>query len=90
MPIQLILSHYIERALSRAEYEKLEDGTYSGRIPSFPGVVAFSSTLTICQEELQSTLEDWIVLGLKLGHPLPVIDDINLNQEPTIEPLDTL
>ncbi|MCX6090817.1 MAG: type II toxin-antitoxin system HicB family antitoxin [Candidatus Atribacteria bacterium] len=90
MPIQLILSHYIESALYRAEYEKLEDGIYSGRIPFFPGVVAFSSTLTLCQEELQSTLEDWIVLGLKLGHPLPVIDDINLNQEPIIEPLDTL
>jgi hypothetical protein len=33
-----------------------------------------------CREELQSTLEDWLVLGLQLGHDLPVIDGINLNR----------
>jgi len=32
--------------------------------------------------ELHSTLEDWILLGLKLGHILPMIDGINLNSIP--------
>jgi hypothetical protein len=27
-----------------------------------------------------STLEDWIIVGLKLGHILPVIDGIDLNE----------
>ncbi len=35
------------------------------------GVLAFSSTLRDCEEELRSTLEDWIFVGLKLGHSLP-------------------
>lgn len=26
-------------------------------------------------------LEDWILVGLKLGHPLPVIAKINLNRK---------
>jgi predicted RNase H-like HicB family nuclease len=71
MGVQFILRDYLEGALVEAEYDKLEDGTFAGRIPCCPGVVAFATTLRACQEELRSTLEDWVSLGLKLGHPLP-------------------
>lgn len=69
-----ILTGYINTALARAEYDKLEDGTFSGRIPDCRGVIAFGRTLRECENELQSTLEDWVLVGLKLGHPLPVLD----------------
>ena len=82
-----ILTGYIDMALSRAEYDKLEDGTFSGRIPGCKGVIAFGKTLRECENELQSTLEDWIFVGLKLGHQLPVIDGFDLNMEPTHEPM---
>jgi len=42
------------------------------------------------EEELRSTLEDWILVGLKLKHPLPVIAGIDLNKEPTYEPVGAL
>jgi hypothetical protein len=90
MPGRYILSDYLDRALSEAEFEKLEDGSYAGRIPSCVGVLAFASTLKSCQEELRSTLEDWVLLGIKLGHPLPVLQGIDLNPEPTREPADSL
>jgi len=69
-----ILTDYTERALAQAVYEKLEDHSYAGRIPSCLGVVAFGPTLPECQKELRSTLEDWLLVGLKLGHTLPVIE----------------
>ena len=90
MTTAFILSDYVEVAISQAIYDKLEDGTFFGKIPVCPGVVAFGASLRECQNELRSTLEDWILLGLKLGHSLPVIDNINLNQEPILEPLDTV
>ena len=71
--------------LSRAEYDQLEGGTFSGRIPDCKGVIAFGKTLPECENELQSTLEEWIFIGLKLGHPLPVIDGFDLNSEPVYE-----
>ena len=80
-----ILTGYIDMALSRAEYDKLEDGTFSGQIPGCKGVIAFGKTLRECENELQSTLEDWIFVGLKLGHPLPVINGFDLNKEPVYE-----
>ena len=83
--LKSILTGYIDMVLSRAEYDKLEDGTFSGRIPDCKGVIAFRKTLRECENELQSTLEDWIFVGLKLGHPLPVIDGFDLNREPVYE-----
>jgi predicted RNase H-like HicB family nuclease len=85
-----VLTDYVEAALTRGVVEKLEDGSYGGRIPGCAGVVAFGSTLQECQDSLRSTLEDWILLGLKLGHPLPVIAEIDLNKEPQREPVDAL
>ncbi len=81
MGAQYILTEYVDSAMAQALYDKLEDGTFSGRIPSCKGVLSFGSTLRECEEELRSTLEDWILLGLKLGHPLPVIGAIDLKCE---------
>ena len=67
-----------------------QNGTFSGRIPSCKGVVAFGSTLRDCEEELHFTLEDWILVGLKLNHPLPVIAKSNLNTTPTYEPVEAV
>ncbi|HWM91881.1 MAG TPA: type II toxin-antitoxin system HicB family antitoxin [Thermoanaerobaculia bacterium] len=65
------MSDYVEQALALAEYDKLEDGSFGGKIPACLGVVAFGNTLRACEDALQSTLEDRILLGLKLRHPLP-------------------
>lgn len=82
------LTNYVDQALAGATYDKLEDGTFAGHIPSCVGVVAFGQTLRECEDELHSTLEDWVLVGLKLGHSLPVIADIDLNQSPVHEPLE--
>lgn len=76
-----VLSDYLQAALDQAEYDKLSNGTFSGRIAACPGVVAFAATLKTCERELRSTLEDWLLLGLKLGHALPVMGDIDLNKD---------
>lgn len=86
---RFILREYISAALSEAEYEKLDDNSYSGRIPSCKGVITFEKNLKKCREELRSTLEDWILLGLKLKHHLPIIAGINLNLEPKLEQMES-
>src|ERR1041385_6824501 len=74
------LTAYIEAAMELARYDKLEDGSFSAEIPKLKGVIAFGSTLKNCERELRSTLEDWILVGLKLGHKLPVLAGIDLNK----------
>ena len=76
-----MLTDYIRHGLRRAEYELMEDGRFFGRIPECQGLWAEAATLEECREELQSTLEDWLLLGLHLGHTLPVLDGIDLNRK---------
>ena len=75
-----MLIEYINKAISKAAYDKLEDGTFSGRIPQCPGVVAFGETLYQCQQELRSSLEGWLIVKIRYGDKLPVIDRIDLNK----------
>jgi predicted RNase H-like HicB family nuclease len=73
-----MLIKYIFAAMHKATYEILSDGTFYGEIPGFQGVYANAATLEACREELQEVLEGWIILGLRLGHSLPVVDRIDL------------
>jgi len=57
--VRHILSGYIEQAMGQALYDKLEDGTFAGRILSCSGVVAFEKTSRKCEYALRSTLEHW-------------------------------
>ncbi len=90
MKSRCVLSDYLQGAMELAEYERLKDGSYSGRLPVCVGVIAFATTLAECQQELRSTLEDWLLLGLKLGHSLPVIASIDLNQGPVRESVESV
>jgi predicted RNase H-like HicB family nuclease len=77
-----MLTDYIYAAMQRAQYEILPDGEgYFGRIPDLQGVWANAETLEVCRKELQEVLEEWIILGLKMGTPIPIIDGIELNIE---------
>ncbi len=80
--VRFPLTEYVERAMASAFYDKLADGTFSVRIPKCRGVVAFGGRLRECQDTFRSTVEDWILVGLKMGHRLPVIDGIDLNRRP--------
>ena len=90
MAVRFILTEYVNQLMANAVYDKLEDNTFAGRIPQCKGLLAFGDTLRECEDELHSTLEDWILVGLKLSHHLPIIAGIDLNQEPTYEPMDTM
>lgn len=50
MKIRYILTDYVNQLMVQAVHDKLEDGTFSGRIPSCKGVVAFGATLRDCEE----------------------------------------
>ena len=75
-----MLTDYIQAAMRKAHYEILPDEEgYFGKIPELHGVWANADTLETCRDELQEVLEEWIILGLKMGDPIPIIDGIELN-----------
>jgi predicted RNase H-like HicB family nuclease len=76
-----MLISYIQNAMRLAKYEILENGQFYGEIEGFQGVWAQEDNLESCREELQSALEDWLVLGLRMGHKLPIVAGIQLIPE---------
>jgi predicted RNase H-like HicB family nuclease len=74
-----MLLEYINEAMANAVYDKLEDESFSGKIPQCPGVLAFAETLYKCEQELRSALEGWLIVKIRHGDRLPVIKKINLN-----------
>jgi predicted RNase H-like HicB family nuclease len=78
-----MLIEYIEQAMRHAKYEIMENGRFYGRIPECPGTWGEGASLEECRDELQSVLEDWLMVAIRFGDPLPIIDGIDLNPEPT-------
>ena len=74
----MMLTEYIQAAMHRANYEAIGDGTYFAEIPGFDGLWANAQTLEATRDELEEVLEGWIILGLRQGHTLPVVDGIDL------------
>lgn len=74
-----MLLEYIQAAMRKAKYEILaDDGSYYGRIPGFKGVWANAGTLEDCRTELQSVLEDWILLAVRFNDRLPTVNGVRI------------
>ncbi|MBW1919642.1 MAG: type II toxin-antitoxin system HicB family antitoxin [Deltaproteobacteria bacterium] len=68
-----MLSEYIQNALLETKYKMLEDGTWFAEIPGFEGVWANGKTVEECRKELIEVLEEWLILKLKDGDPIPEV-----------------
>ena len=72
-------TEFIRAAMQDAVYEWIPcDRQYYGAIPGFQGVWAAAASLEQCRSELQEVLEDWLLLGIRLGHDIPSIHGISL------------
>ena len=71
-----MLTEYVEAAMSKALYDKLEDGTYCGKIPECPGTIAFGQTLYQCQIELRGVLEGWLLIKIRHGDDRELCDTL--------------
>jgi predicted RNase H-like HicB family nuclease len=76
-----MLTEYVAAAMRKAKYKILKGGEgFFGEIPACKGAWANAHSLEACREELREVLEDWLLVRLRRGLSLPVIDGINLNR----------
>jgi predicted RNase H-like HicB family nuclease len=71
----------VNKAVSNAVYDKMDDGTFTIKKPQCPGVVAFVESLYRCEQELRSSLEGWLIVKIRHGDKLPVIGKNQLKQK---------
>ncbi len=58
----------VNKAMAKAKYKQLDDGTYYGKIAECPGVWANKNTLEKCRKVLHEVLEEWFALGKNGSH----------------------
>ena len=73
-----MLLEYTQKALEKAQYKKLDDGTWFAEIPRFEGVWANANTVEECRTELLEVLEEWLILKLRDNDPIPEIEGVSL------------
>ena len=70
---------YIDRALRRATYEKLEDGTFVGEVDGLQGVLANATTLEACRDQLAEVIEGWVLFRVANGMDIPALDGVTVS-----------
>jgi predicted RNase H-like HicB family nuclease len=75
-----VFAEYIAAALRRAEYKIIEsDDPVFVSVPGLDGAWATGKTVEEARYELIEVIEEWLILGIKLGHTIPAIEDAMIN-----------
>jgi len=69
-----MISHYVNRALDRAQYRLLTDGTFAATVRGLRGVIATGDTLEACRRDLVETVEEWLLVRVSRGLSIPSLD----------------
>jgi len=73
-----MITEYCQKALRKAQYRKLDDGTWFAEIPGFTGVWANGDSVEGCRIELIDVLEEWLILKLSDQDPIPQVEGVKL------------
>lgn len=73
-----MVTRYINEAMRRAEFKRLDDGSWFGEIPGLSGVWANETSSRQCRIVLQEVLEEWLVLKLRDGDTIPNLGRVKL------------
>ncbi len=74
------LSHYVEAAIRRVEYERDENGVVVAHVPGAEGFYAQGETFEEARENLREVIEENIMLALQLGWAIPTIEGITIEE----------
>lgn len=73
-----MIRRYVDEALRRARYDKLDDGSFCAEVPSLRGVLATGHTLEACREELGEVVEEWVLVRVAQGLSVPPLRSVTV------------
>jgi predicted RNase H-like HicB family nuclease len=75
-----MFAEYIAAALERAVYKTIDsEEPIFVSVPELPGAWATGKTVEEARKELIEVIEEWVLLGVRLGHPIPSIGGHTIN-----------
>ncbi len=80
------LLEYLKAAMRRAEYERLEDGTFYAHIPGFEGLWASGPNVEDTRTELLEVLDEWLYVNAFVSQlTVPALGECSLEAPKKIE-----
>ena len=74
-----MIRQYMDKAMRRAHYEIIDDDEpFYGEIDGFKGLWATGNTLEECRDNLEETLEDWLLFSIAKGLPIPEVEGASI------------
>ena len=73
-----MIQKYIAKALARARFAKLEDGSVCATVPGLKGVLAIGDDRRACKEQLAEIVEEWVLVRVSQGLSVPKLDGIGV------------
>ena len=75
-----MLIEYIEECMKIAHYEIIEDEEpFYGEVPPLAGIWATGKTLEECRHNLAEAIEDWVLLSIAKGLPIPALGQVAIH-----------
>jgi predicted RNase H-like HicB family nuclease len=69
---------FIETAIGRARYEKMESGECFASIPGLAGLWATGTTVETARKDLLEALDGWLEVTVKAGSRVPAVGGVSL------------
>ena len=76
-----MITKYIEKALQKARYEALKNGSFCATVPGLRGVIATGRGLEECRQELAEVVEEWILVRVARGLSVPKLGGVAVRVE---------
>jgi predicted RNase H-like HicB family nuclease len=74
-----MITKYIEKALQKAVYEPLEDGSFYATVPGLRGVIALGRGVEECRHELAEVVEEWVLMRVARGLSVPKLGGLSVS-----------
>lgn len=73
-----MIRRYLDRALAKARYTQLENGSYCAEVSGLRGVIATGKTLENCRTELEEVVEEWVLVRVARGLDIPALGGMTI------------
>jgi predicted RNase H-like HicB family nuclease len=73
-----MILRYIDAALERARFERLEDGQVCATVPGLRGVLAVGHGIRECRAELAEVIEEWVLVRIAQRLSIPRIGGVTV------------
>ena len=70
---------YIAKALERARFERLEDGSICATVPGLRGVIALGADRRTCRMQLAEVIEEWVLVRVAQRLSIPKLDGVGVH-----------